>query len=157
MVGSARTDNSRIAPSYVDDCTYFSIKSSRLIGADVPDLFLGTPRLGCADLTCSLLIMLVMEVAIKEKKGLEYFYFFYLVDLLKSLVATAYVDCTACAPCKRLCVEYTTFAHKTTYCVHIVQLLHVSDLLHTYTTCALEATCAYDVRLVRVKRLIAYV
>ena len=85
-------------------------------------------------------------------------------------VATAYVDCTACAPCKQLCVEYTTFAHKATYCVHIVQLLRVSDLLRMYTTCTLEATCAYDVSLVRVsnllctysttfarKRLIAYV
>ena len=77
--------------------------------------------------------------------------------MLKSLVATEYVDCTACAPYKRPCVEYTTFARKATYCVHVVRLLCVSDLLRTYTTCALEATCAYDVRLVRVKRLIAYV
>ena len=38
LVGSARTDNSRIEPSRVDDCTSFSIKSSRLMGADVPDL-----------------------------------------------------------------------------------------------------------------------
>ena len=59
------------------------------------------------------------------------------------------------APCKRLCVEYTTLARKATYCVRIVRLLRVSDLLRTYTTCALEATCAYDVRLVRIKRLIA--
>ena len=72
-----------------------------------------------------------------------------LVDLLKSLVVTAYVVCTACAPCKRLCVEYTNFARKATYFVRIVQILRVSDLLPTYTTCALEATCAYDVRLVR--------
>ena len=100
-------------------------------------------------------MMLLMEGTRKEKKGLESF-FFNLVDLLKSLVATAYVDCTACAPCKRLCVEYTTFARKATYCVLIVRLLRVSDLLRTYTTCALEATCAYDVRLVR-ERLIAYV
>ena len=130
----------------MDDCTSFSINSSRLMGADVPDLFLGPSRLGCADLTCSLRMILVMEGARKEKKGLE-FYFFNLVDLLKSPVATAYVDCTAYAPCKRLCVEYTTFARKATYCVRIVQLLRVSDLLRTYTTCALEATCAYDIRL----------
>ena len=122
------------------------------------DLFLSASRLGCVDFACSLRMMLVMEGARKEKKGLESFFFLKnLVDLLKSLVATAYVDCTAYAPCKRLCVEYTTFARKVTYCVRIVQLLRVSDLLCTYTTCALEATCAYDVRLVRVKRLTAYV
>ena len=64
------------------------------------------------------------------KKGKERVIFFLknLVDLLNSLVATVYVDCTACAPCKRLCVEYTTFARKATYCVRIVQLLRVSDL-----------------------------
>ena len=77
-----------------------------------------------------------------------------IVDLLKSLVATAYVDCRACAPCKRLCVEYTTFVCKVTYCVRIVQILRVSDLLHMYTTCVIEATCAYDVRLVRVSNLL---
>ena len=77
-----------------------------------------------------------------------------LVDLLKSLIATAYVECMYCAPYKRICVEYTTFARKATYCVHIVRLLRVSDLLRTYTTCALEATCAYDVRLVRVSDLL---
>ena len=77
-----------------------------------------------------------------------------LVDLLKSLVATVYVDCTNCAPCKRLCVEYMTFARKSTNFVRIVQLLCVSDLLRMYMTCALEATCAYDVRLVRVSDLL---
>ena len=81
----------------------------------------------------------------RYKKGKERVRIFFvclknLVDLLKSLVVTAYVDCTACAPCKQLCVEYTTFARKATYCVCIVQLLCVSDLLRTYTTCALEAT-----------------
>ena len=95
------------------------------------------------------------------KKGKErvriFFFWKNLVDLLKLLVATAYVDCTACAPCKRLHVKYTTFARKATYCVRIVRLLRVSDLLCTYTTFALEVTCAYDVRLVRVKRLNAYV
>ena len=130
------------------------------------------------------------EGARKENKGLDFWFFLKnLVDLLKSLVATAYIDCKVCAPYKQLRVEYTTLAHKATYCVcivrllcvsnlcarsdlcvqstafarkatycvRIVQLLRVSDLLCTYTTCALEATCAYDVRLVRVKRLIAYV
>ena len=72
----------------------------------MPDLLLSTSRLGRADLTCSLRTMLVMEGARKGKKGLESLYIFLknLVNLLKSLVATAYVDCTACAPCKRLCV-----------------------------------------------------
>ena len=41
------------------------------MGADVPDLFLSTSRLGRGDLTCSLRMMLVMEGARKEKKGLE--------------------------------------------------------------------------------------
>ena len=72
----------------------------------------------------------------KGKERVRIFIYFLknLVDLLKLLVATAYVDCTACAPCKHLFVEYTTFAHKATYCVHIVRLLRVSDLLRTYTT-----------------------
>ena len=87
LVGSARTDNSRIAPSCVDDCTSFSIKSLRLMGADVPDLFLSTSQLGRADLTCSLHMMLVMEGARKERKGLESFFLKNLVDLLKLLVA----------------------------------------------------------------------
>ena len=65
-------------------------------------------------------MMLVMEGARKEKKGLESLFKKNLVDLLKLLVATAYVDCTACAPCKQLCVEYMTFARKATYCVCIV-------------------------------------
>ena len=71
------------------DCTSFSIKSLRLMGADVPDLFLGPSRLGRADLTYSLRMMLVMEGTRKEKKGLEFIFyiFFNLVDLLKSLVA----------------------------------------------------------------------
>ena len=92
----------------------------------------------------------------KKGEGRVRFFLFLknLVDLLKTLVATAYVDCTACAPCQRLCVEYTTFARKATYFVRIVQLLSVSDLLRTYTTCALEATCAYDVRFLRVSNLL---
>ena len=87
FVGSARTDNSRIAPSYVDNCTSFSIKSSRLMGAAVPALFLVQSRLSHAELPCSLIsMMLVMKGTRKEKKGLESF-FENLVDLLKSLVA----------------------------------------------------------------------
>ena len=62
------------------------------------DLFLSASQLGHADFACSLRMMLVMEGARKEKKGLEFIFFENLVDLLKSLVATAYVDCTACAP-----------------------------------------------------------
>ena len=96
------------------------------------------------------------EGARKEKKGLEFF-FLNLVDLLKLLVATAYVYCTAYAPCKRLCVEYTTFARIATYCVRIVQLVRVSDLLRTYTACALEVTLCVRCTSVRVKQLNAYV
>ena len=44
----------------------------------------------------------------------------------KSLVATAYVDCTACAPCKQICVEYTTFARKRLNALAIVRLLRVA-------------------------------
>ena len=92
----------------------------------------------------------------KGKERVRIFIYFLknLVNLLKSLVAPAYVDCMACAPCKRLCVEYTTFARKATYCVRRVRLLRVSNLLRTYTTCVLEATCVYDVRLVRVSDLL---
>ena len=102
------------------------------MGADVPDLFLSLSQLGRADLTCSLRMMLVMEGARKEKKGLESFFLKNLVNLLKSLVATAYVDCTACAPCKQLCVEYTTFARKANYCVRIVRLLRISAKVVLY-------------------------
>ena len=81
-------------------------------------------------------MMLVMKGARKEKKGLDFYVFLKTVDdLLKSLVATAYVDFTTWAPCKQLCIEYTTFARKATYCIHIVRLLRVSNLLRTYTTC----------------------
>ena len=123
----------------------------------MPDLFLSSSRLGRAELTCSLRMMLMMEGTRKEKKGLESLYYVFLknlVGLLKSLVATAYVDCTACASCKRLCVEYTTFARKATYCVRIVRLFRLSGLFRTYTTCALKAACAYNVRLVRVSNLL---
>ena len=97
------------------------------------------------------------EGARKEEKGLDLFFLKNLVDLLKFLVATAYVDCTAYAPYKRLCVEYTTFARKVTYCVCIVRLVRVSDLLRMYTACALEAASCVRGTSVRLKRLNAYV
>ena len=143
LVGSARTDNSRIALSCVDDCTSFYIKSSRLMGADVPDLFLGPSRLGCADLTCSLRMMLVMEGTRKEKKGLESLFILKnLVDLLKLLVANAYVGCMACAPCKRLCVEYTTFARKRLI-AYLYDLCARGDLCVRCTSCARERLITY--------------
>ena len=114
------------------------------MGADVLDLLLSASQLGCADLTCSLHMMLVMEGARKEKKGLEFLLLFLknIVDLLKSPVATAYVDCTDCATCKRLCVEYSTFLRKATYCIRIERLLRVRDLLRTmYDLCARGALC----------------
>ena len=115
------------------------------------DLFFGASRLDREDFACSLRMMLVKEGAIKEKKGLESFFCLKNpVDLLKSLVPTAYVDCTAYAPCKRLCVEYTTFGHIVTYFVRIVQLVRVSDLLRTYTACVLEATLCVRCTSVRV-------
>ena len=46
------------------------------MGADVPELLLSTSRLGRADLTCSLRMMLVMEGAIKENKGLDFYFIF---------------------------------------------------------------------------------
>ena len=50
------------------------------------------------------------EGARKKKKGLESFFLFEKAcRFVKSLVATAYVDCTAYAPCKQLGVDYTTF------------------------------------------------
>ena len=79
------------------------------------------------------------------------------VDLLKSPVAKAYVDCTDYAPCKRLCVEYMTSARIATYCVRIVQLVSVSYLLRMYTTCVLEATLCVRCTSVRVERLNAYI
>ena len=59
----------------------------------------------------------------------------------------------AYAPCKRLCVEYMTFARIAAYCVRIVRLVRVSDLLSTYTACALEATLCVLGTSVRVKLL----
>ena len=122
------------------------------------DLFFSASRLDCVYFACSLRMMLVKEGSRKEKKGLEFLFFLKnLVDLLKSPVATAYVDCTAYEPCKRLCVEYTTFARIATHCVRIVRLVRVSDLLRTYTTCALEATLCVRYTSVRVEQLNAYV
>ena len=122
------------------------------------DLFFSASRLDCTDFACSLRMMLVKKGARKEKKGLESFFFLKNpVDLLKLPVARAYVDCTAYAPCKRLCVEYTTFARKAIYCVRIVQLVRVSNLLLTYTACALETTLCVRCTSVGVKQLNAYV
>ena len=61
------------------------------------DLFFSASRLDREDFSCSLLMMLVKEGTRKENKGLDFF-LENLVDLLKSPVATAYVDCTAYAP-----------------------------------------------------------
>ena len=135
-----------------------SIKSSRLIVAEVLDLFFGASRLDREDFACSLCMMLSEGRCKKGKERVRFFIFFEnLVNLLKSLVATAYVDCTAYAPCKRLCVEYMTFARIATYCVRIVRLVRVSDLLRTYTACALEAILYIRCTSVRVKRLNSYV
>ena len=85
------------------------------------DLFFGASRLDREDFSCSLRIMLGEVRCKKGKERVRIFFFLKnLVELLKLLVATAYVDCTACAPCKQLCVEYTTFARISTYCVRIV-------------------------------------
>ena len=71
--------------------------------------FFASPRLDREDFSCSLRIVLSEG---RRKKGKErvrifiyiYIYFFVenLVDMLKSPVARAYVDCTAYAPCKQL-------------------------------------------------------
>ena len=68
------------------------------------------------------------EGAIKEKKGLDFF-LKNLVDLLKLLVATAYIDCTAYEATLRRIYDFCAY----------------SNLLRTYST-----TCVR-------KRLIAYV
>ena len=119
--------------------------------------FFASPRLDREDFACSLRMMINEGRCKKGKERVRIFIFFNPVDLLKSLVAIAYVDCTAYAPCKQLCVEYTTFARIATYFVRIVQLVHVSNLFRTYTACALEATLCVQCRSVRVKRLNAYV
>ena len=89
----------------------------------------------------------------KERDRIFILFWKNLVNLLKLPVATVYVDCTDYASCKRLCVEYTTFARKATYCIRIVRLVRVSDLLRTYTTCALEATLCVQCTSVRVSDL----
>ena len=112
LEGSDRTDSSRISLSWEDDSISLSIKSSRLIGAMVRVGFFASTRLDCEDFACSLCMMLSEGRYKKGKERVRFFLLFLknLVDLLKSPVARAYVDCTAYAPCKRLCVEYTTFA-----------------------------------------------
>ena len=112
------------------------------------------------------------------KKGLEFFFFLKnLVDLLKSPVARAYVDCTAYAPCKRriayvydLCARgdfvrtWYVFARKRLNAYVNVRLLRVSDLcarsdLHVLgTDFARKQLIAYvNVRLLRVERLLQQV
>ena len=83
--------------------------------------FFASPRLDLEDFACSLRMMLSEGRCKKGKERVRIFIYFLknLVDLLKSPVARAYVDCTAYAPCKRLCVEYTTFARIPIYCVRI--------------------------------------
>ena len=77
FVGSASTNSSQMAPSYVDDCTSFSIKSSRLMVAVMPDLFLVQSRLSRVELPCSLrAITLVLKGDKKERKGLESIFIF---------------------------------------------------------------------------------
>ena len=96
LEGSNRTDSSRISPSWEDDSISLSIKSSRLIGAMVLECFFGSPRLDREDFACSLRIILSEGRYKKGKEGVRMFFFLKnLVDLLKSPVATAYVDCTA--------------------------------------------------------------
>ena len=103
------------------------------------DLFFSAPQLDRADFACSLSMMLVMEGARKEKKGFESLFLFLflknLVDLLKLPVATA--------PCKRICVEYTTFARKRL-------------IAYVYDLCARGDLCVRCTS-VRVKQLNAYV
>ena len=77
-----------------------SIKSSRLIGAEVLDLFFGASRLDREDFACSLRMMLSEGRRKKGKERVRIFIYFFenLVNLLNSLVATAYVDCTLVRP-----------------------------------------------------------
>ena len=76
FAGSASNDSSRMAPSCVDNCSYFFIKSSRLIGAAMRDLFLVQSQLSSEDLPCSPRAMkLVLKGDKKERKGLESFFF----------------------------------------------------------------------------------
>ena len=82
LLGLDRTDSSRIVPSWEDNITSFSIKSSRLIGAEVLDLFFSSLRLDHAYFVCSLRMMLVKEGARKEKKGLESFLLIYWKKIL---------------------------------------------------------------------------
>ena len=83
--------------------------------------FFALARLDCEDFACSLRMLLSEGRCKKGKEGARFYLFLKnLVDLLKSPVARAYVDCTSYAPSKRLCVEHTTFARIATYCVRIV-------------------------------------
>ena len=103
------------------------------------DRFFGASRLDREDFACSLRMILSEG---RYKKGKER-----AVDLLKSLVATAYVDCTTYATCKRLCVEYATFARISTYCERKVRLVRVSECCVRIRLVRLRRLCAYDVHL----------
>ena len=103
LEGSDRTDSSQISPSWEDDSISLSIKSSRLIGAMVLVCFFASPRLDREDFACSLRIVLSEGRCKKGKERVRIFIFLFfilknLVDLLKSPVARAYIDCTAYAP-----------------------------------------------------------
>ena len=79
-----------MAPSSRDDCTYFSIKSSRLMGAVMPFIALVQSRLTCVDFPYSPRAMtLIIERIQERRKILETLYIFYifLVDLLKTPVS----------------------------------------------------------------------
>ena len=74
----------------------------------------------------------------KGKKGLEYIFLKNLVDLLKLLVAICkrrlYGLCAL--PCKRLCVENTTFARKR-LTAYVYDLFSRGDFMRTmYVLCA---------------------
>ena len=64
--------------------------------------FFALPRLDCEDFACSLRIVLSEERCKKGKERVRIFIFLKnIVDLLKSPVVRAYVDCTAYAPCSK--------------------------------------------------------
>ena len=73
--GLASTDSSQMAPSSSDDCTSFSIKYSRLMGAFTFHALVQS-QLTCVDLTCS-----------PHAMTLKIYFFFFLVDFFETAVA----------------------------------------------------------------------
>ena len=70
FAGSASADISQMALSCRDDCTYFYIKSSSLMDAAMPDLFLVQLQLSNVDLPCSpraMMLVLKRGQEIKER------------------------------------------------------------------------------------------